>query len=224
MVAFVSLRGFLFWTLIWSRVFSLRTLPRLQCARRPTDGATTVENPKDKICHVLQVTNVTSLGEVTQRKEKKFGALLCYSGSFNDSTNICQTQVQQLMNLLSWTANDRSTNCDPSPPFISSGRAPDRRCVLKQGQQEERYYLHHHHCHIMLFLEKKDNKHRQRYNHALTDPRKRGGGWLAREESALRMFDTLGLSREQTFLIWHQGLSVYPYPPRIMLQQCREGW
>lgn len=126
---------------------------------------------------MLQVTNVTSLGEVTQRKEKKFGALLCYSGSFNDSTNICQTQVQQLMNLLSWTANDRSTNCDPSPPFISSGRAPDRRCVLKQGQQEERYYLHHHHCHIMLFWKKRTtNIDNDTTMHSPTPEREGGDG------------------------------------------------
>lgn len=39
-------------------------LPR---ARPPTGGTTTVENPKGQICHVLQVTNGTSLGEGTQK-------------------------------------------------------------------------------------------------------------------------------------------------------------
>lgn len=61
---------------------------------------------------------------------------------------------------------------------------PDRRYVLKQGREKRIYHHHyHHHCHIHAFRQK-DNKHRQRYNHALTDPRKRKG-WLTREESDL---------------------------------------
>lgn len=47
----------------------------LQRAQWPTDGATTVQNPKGQVCHwehVLQVTNVTSLGGVTTKFDAPF--------------------------------------------------------------------------------------------------------------------------------------------------------
>ena len=48
---------------------------------------------------------------------------------------------------------------------------------------------------------KKDNKHRQRYNHALPRPQTERGMARHREESALRMFDTLGLKQRADILI-----------------------
>lgn len=140
----------------------------------PADGAKAV---KDK--PVLPVTNVTSLGEVRQ---KKFGA-----------TKIRLIRGRRMIGQDVWG-------------FLAL------RCAWQTFQNNKIYLHHHHHCHA-FFWRKQDDKHRHRYNHALTKP-PRGEG----DESALRTFDTLGLSRER--LKWHQDLSVSP--PRFMLQQCRE--
>lgn len=80
---------------------------------------------------------------------KSLALRFCYSGSFTDSTNSLLDSVKQLVDLLSWTANDWSRKCDPPRPLhLTDGT------FLKQGQQEERVYLHHHHHgHVMLFLE-----------------------------------------------------------------------
>lgn len=136
-------------------------------------------------------------------------------------TNICQIQSSKRMNLLSWTANDWSRTCDPSGPSPCPG-APDRRFLKTGTTRGENLSSSSPSLSYHAFW-KKDNKHRQRYNHALPRPQKERGMARHREASALRMFDTLGLKQRTDILIWHQGLSMYPSSLRFMLQQCREG-
>lgn len=138
----------------------------------------------------LRMCDIFGRSNTKKKKKKKLGASFCYSGSLINSTDILQIQSKHL---LSWMANGCLRKSDPSR--LSPCRGARQTIRFKTGTTREENHHYHHHCHAFC---KKDNKHRQRYNHALTDPRKRKER-LAREESALRAFDTLGLSIEQTF-------------------------
>lgn len=135
---------------------------------------------------VLQATNVRSLGEGKQNKTKvKFGApFLLQWLIYRQRKHPSDSRVTEL---LSRTANDWSS------PIPSAWRTTR----FENGDNKRRGFI------IIIiititviscFLEKKDNKHWQRYNHALTDPGKREMAGQRR----VRLSDTLGLSREQT--------------------------
>lgn len=107
-------------------------LTRLQRIGRPLDGAT-LRNRKS----VLQIRNVTSLGEVTQ---KDLSSVFCYSGSFSDRTNVCQDSVSVV------DGKQTVEKCWSTSP-LRLFQEPFK----KRGQQEEGIYLHHHHhCHAFF--------------------------------------------------------------------------
>lgn len=120
---------------------------------------------KDK--SVLQVTNVTSLGKVTQ---KRFGApfllqWLIYRQHRHLSDSVPVTDGKWLVNKV-WSIS-------PLSPCLGGGGHLTRR--LKTGTTRGENLSSSSPSLSYHAFWKKDNKHRQRYNHALTDPRKRDG-------------------------------------------------
>lgn len=92
--------------------------------------------PQNRGESVLQVTNVTSLGNTKKKKSLALRFLFCYSGSFIDSTNVCQIQ--------SLFVDGKSRKCDPSRPRQrgttrenSYSSSPSLSCFLgeKKGQR-----------------------------------------------------------------------------------------
>lgn len=148
-------------------------------SQRPARGANIQEDKS-----VLQVTNVTSLGE----RKRVWRSVTFFATVTRLSTE--QTSVR-----FSPCRGRQMIGQDPSRPFALSGGHPTRRF---QGQQEEKIYL------IIItitvkscfFGKRTTNIDNDTTMHSPTPERER---WLAKVESALRMFDTLGLSREQTF-------------------------
>lgn len=142
------------------------------------------------------------MGHLWEREHKKFGAPVCYSGSFfwRQHKHLSDSVQQPAVMDGEWSVKKAWSIA----PFTSSeARLTDG--VLKQGDNKRREFSFIITITVISCFfggeKKKDNKHRQRYNHALTDPQREREreGWLAREESALWMFDTLGQSRGQTF-------------------------
>lgn len=114
------------------------------------------EESKGQICHVLPVTNVTSLGE-----HKKFGAPFCYSRlAVQTSVRFSPTAGEAAVMDGKWLVKKVWS-------IFTLPRAPGRRYVLKtgaiRGENLSSLSLSYH-----ASLKKKKNK-RQRYNHALTD-------------------------------------------------------
>lgn len=127
---------------------------------RPAGGAKAVKDES-----VLRVTNVTSLGEV--RQKKKFGA----------------TNIRVFQSVVDGEWSVRET-------FFVPSRLTDVFNNRENKRSEFIFIITITDCHA-FFWRKQDDKHRHRYNHALTKPPEREG-----DESALWTFDTLGLSRE----------------------------
>lgn len=119
------------------------------------------EESKGQICHVLPVTNVTSLGEVTQ---KVWRSILLQSLG---STDICQIQSN------SWWSCCHGRQMIGQESVIHLHLAPGAWQTIRfknRGNKRREFIFIV--TVISCFFEKKKKK-RQRYNHALTDPLER---------------------------------------------------
>lgn len=145
---------------------SILTLPRLQGAQQPADGATTMENPKGQICAPSNKCDIFGKSNTKEVWRSVFATVARLSTAqtsvrFSPCHGRQMIGQQSVIHLapftLSWgggghltrrlkTGTTRGENLSSSSPSLS-------------------YHA----------FWKKDNKHRQRYNHALTDPRKRDG-------------------------------------------------
>ena len=120
-------------------------------------GAPNIQKDKS----VLQVTNVTSLGE--RKRVWRSVTFFCYSGSLyrqNRSVRFSPCRGRQMIGQ------------DPSRPFAD-------KTISGTARGENLSY--HHHCHIMLFWKKRTtNIDNDTTMHSPTPERER---WLAKEES-----------------------------------------
>lgn len=153
---------------------SILTLPRLQGAQQPADGATTMENPKGQICAPSNKCDIFGKSNTKEVWRSVF-ATVAHLSTAQTSVRFSPCHGRQMIG--------QQSVIHLAPFTLSWGGGGTWQDDLKLGQQEERIYLHHHHhCHIMLFGKRTTNIDNDTTMHSLTPERER---WLAREESAL---------------------------------------